>query len=716
MRPVLSLVLTLACLPVLAQRESPFAPPRAKLQYAPDRDFDLKHIAVTLDIDYDKKTFTGRADSTLTPLRSGLRQVRLHCGAGLDVSACHLDDKPAFFKREGEFVVLEVGTSLPMDRETTASVSYTGGKRQGTSFGGEGGLHWLTPSANLPNKIGFWTQGETNYNREWAPTWDYPNDFATSETRTTVPADWLVVGNGKKIGESVKNGRRTVHWKMTQPHATYLLSLVAGPMEQKKARWENIELLYTVPKGSAELIEASFSDTPQMLTFFSKITGVKYPWPKYAQSAVYEFGGGMENVSATTLGAFSLAHPRDGFRPMASLNAHELAHQWFGDIVSCRDWGHAWLNESFATFFEWLYFEHSRGKNAYDREVEDGVEAYLREARRYKRPIATNVYAGPDDMFDSHAYPKGGAVLHTLRRQLGDEAFFKGVNLYLTRHRHQPVETKDLCRAMTDATGINLAPFFEQWILKPGHPVLEYDWAWDRDAVVLTVKQTQDTADGTPIYKIPTHVGIVAGGKLERLPVTLDSARQELRLSYPVKPDAVILDPDRAFLAERRHSFAPAEWLPIALHAPYGQDRSSALTALLSSSPSDEAIAAVVASLESDREQFPAIESLEQMVKLRRESLRPLWRRLLTHSSDRRRADAIDGLSLLPPQSEDIAEIRRLALDETQPFFVVASAVKALGDLAPKESVDVFKKLETITRGGVKQAALAALKKSEGAK
>ncbi|MGC4045784.1 MAG: M1 family aminopeptidase [Armatimonas sp.] len=719
MRPLLIVALALplsfnlSSLPALAQRTSPFSAPRAKIQYAPDREFDLRHVAVTLDIDYPHKKFTGTSKNFLTPLHSGMRQIKLHCGSSLDVSECRIGERLAFFKREGEFVVLEVGDTLPVGKEVVASVVYSGGSRQGDGFGSGGGFHWLTPSSTQPNKIGFWTQGETNYNREWAPTWDYPNDFATSETVTTVPADWVVIGNGKKLEDTVKDGKRTVHWKMTQPHATYLLSLAAGPMDQKRARWEGVELIYTVPKGSKDLIDASFSDTPRQLAFYSKITGVKFPWPKYAQNAVYDFGGGMENVSSTTLGAFSLAHPRDGYYPMASLNAHELAHQWFGDLVSCKDWGQAWLNESFADFFQWLYFENSRGKNSYDHEVEDGIQAYLRESQRYKRPIATNLYESPDDMFDSHTYPKGGAVLHTLRKQIGDEAFFKGINLYLTRNRHQPVETQDLIRAMTDASGVNLQPFFEQWVFKPGHPVLEYDWKWSGDAIHLNVRQTQDTTSGTPIYNIPTQVGIIRGGKVERVPVTLDSVSQDIRVPATVKPDAVILDPDHTFLAEWRHEFGAEERFSIALNAPNGVDREEAMNAVLMGSPTEGEIAAIADSVSKDMEQFPAIESLRALVNLKQESLRPLWRKMLTSASIGRRADACRALGQLEKNEEDLKTLRALALDDKQPFLVVATAVSTLGTLSPKENVDVFKKLAGISdRGGASAAVHAALKKA----
>ena len=347
------------------------------------------------------------------------------------------------------------------------------------------------------------------------------------------------------------------------------------------------------------MIDDSFGDTPDMLSFFSDTLGVKYPWPKYAQNAMYDFGGGMENVSATTLGERNLADKRGGFRTMASLNSHELAHQWFGDYVTCRDWGHIWLNESFATFMQALYFEHSRGKDAYDQQIESNMQAYFNESRRYKRPIATNLYPNADAMFDSHTYPKGAVVLHTLRRKLGDARFFAGLHRYLTTHANQPAVSNDLCEAMTEASGVNCEPFWNQWIYKPGHPVIDTSWTWDDAAgeIVLSVKQTQDTRDGTPVY----DVGDVRRDRGERQAaqteaVHLTEADQQFRFKCDAKPDAVLFDPDHVFLREiPKRNWAPEELPHILALAPCAIDRAQALARMVAGKPSDAAVAAAVA-------------------------------------------------------------------------------------------------------------------------
>ncbi|MBB6051293.1 M1 family metallopeptidase [Armatimonas rosea] len=699
------LALGIAAVPTLAQRGggNPFAPPAAKLQYAPDRDFDLQHLKVELDIDWPNRKFTGASTNTVAPLRAGLTVLHFHAGKNIEVATADTEGKPLTFKRDGELLAVTFPAPLAKDKPLLVRFTYKGGGIQGGGFGQGDGFHWMNPTENNKDKQGFWTQGETSGNREWAVTWDYPNDFTTTETITTVPAEWSVVGNGLPLSDTVKNGRRTVRWKMTQPHATYLMALVAGPFDIKKDKWRDVPLWYVVPKGYGDMIDASFGDTPDMLEFFSTITGVKYAWPKYAQNAMYDFGGGMENVSSTTLGMGALTDFRSGFRGMASLNSHELAHQWFGDLVTCKDWGEAWLNESFATFFETLYMEHSRGKHAYDREIEGNMRAYFGESRRYKRPVSTNLYRDPDVMFDSHTYPKGGVILHTLRRQLGDAVFFGGIKKYLTEHRHTPVEWEDLCRAFTDYSGINCEPFFQQWLLKPGHPVLEYDWKWDEatSEVVLSVKQTQDTADGTPIYTIPTKVGLIRDS-LNRVPVTLSAAEQVFRIKATSKPAAVILDPDHDFLRELKHDFAPDELLPILKYAPVGLDKTIAMQGLLTDTPSEAAVAAIAALGKADAERFPALASLDGLGRLEREDLRPLWRGLLTHVSDARRGDAIRALGKLKHDPAD-AKLLIGLLTEKETYSncaAIATVLDVWDDKAYATEIAKAKKLAQRPRRG----------------
>jgi aminopeptidase N len=710
-----------------AQRQgSPFSAPSAKVQSAPDRDYDLQNVRVFTRVDYAERTIYGRTQNTLAPIRSGMRELRFHRGEPVKVSSCLLDGKPAEFKIEGEYLIIQSPRELAVGKPVVAEIEYTSGSKQGGGFGQGGGFHWISGSES---RVGFWTQGETNYNREWAVTWDYPNDFATSETVTVVPTDWSVIGNGVLVSDVPdKDGKtHTVTWRMTQPHATYLISLVGGPFDMATDKWQDVPLLYVVPRGKKALISESFSDTGDMLTFFSTVTGVKYPWPKYSQNAMYDFGGGMENVSSTTLGERSLTDRRAGYRNMAGLNSHELAHQWFGDLVTCKTWGDSWLNESFATFFQSLYFEHSRGKNAYDQEVAGNIAAYLNEARRYKRPISTNFYTEPDNMFDAHAYPKGGVVLHTLRRKLGDKAFFAGIKRYLTENRHRPVETQDLVKAMTAASGTNVQPFFDQWVYKPGHPVIDWSYSYDEATkeVVVSVKQTQDTKDGTPIYTVDTKIGTVVGGKLTRTPVTLNAQENTFRIPAQAKPDIVLFDVDRDFLREvgsSPHS-SKADYLAIVRYAPASPDREAALQRLLEMDKGnlqEATLDAVVAVLRADNSRFPAFESVSALGRLKRESLRSFWREQLSHPDFGRRAQAVEALGSLSATElateEDTRTLRAL-VNTTEPYRVVTASVRALAGWDAKANVDVVTKAAGMPslREQVREVAMPILAKSDPA-
>jgi aminopeptidase N len=681
----------------LASAQNPFAPPEATLHYAPDRDYNLVHLAVRLNVDYPHRAFTGVVDNRVAVLHDGVKVLTFHCGKNLVVQSCTVRGAAAAFTREEDRLL--VTTPRPFARSEMADViiRYTsGGKKERGGIMADSGLHWIEPTSHKPDRVGFWTQGEPEQNREWAPTWDYPNQLTTSETTVTVPANWTVIGNGVLRSNRLNVGgkTRTFHWQMMQPHATYLLSLVAGPFDIKTSTWRGVPLMYIAPRGKGKLLASSFGDTPDMLSFFSDITGVKFAWPKYAENAMYDFGGGMENVSATTLPEGDLTDPREGFHRMASLNSHELAHQWFGDLVTCKDWGHIWLNESFATFFEALYLEHSRGEVAYAQEIEQDMQEYLGESRRYKRPIATDLYKDANAMFDSHTYPKGGAVLHTLRRMLGDKQFFAGIHAYLVAHQHTPVDSHDLCRSMTDATGTDLEPFFDQWIFKPGHPVLDTTWTYDDAArkVLLTVKQTQDTKDGTPIYTLRSAVGLIVGGRLTRTDITLHQAAEVFKIDAPVKPDAVLLDPDHDFLREipTKH-WAESELPAILKSAPNPIDRADAMARILAGAPpSEDAIQAVVETVRADNGAFPVFR-LTRLGELKREDLRPLFRAQLKHASFDRREQAVRALALLPKTAEDTATLTAL-VNNTEAYAVIEASLATLAKWDPQGSQDLLKK------------------------
>lgn len=695
----------------LQRGSDPFA--NAPIQYAPDRSADLLDVNVTLDVDYDKRIVRGQVFNKFAWIRSGLTAVHLHAATGIKISNVTLNGKTAAFRRDGRnvYVTTPAGTK---GQEFTVGLTYSVENAKGGGFGSDGGWHWIEPNKEQTDRVGFWTQGETEFNSNWVPTWDYPNDLATSTTTTTIPGDWIVIGNGVLTADSKANGRRTMTWKMNQPHATYLISLAGGLLDYKKDKWRGKELWYVTPKGQGNLIDDSFGDTKDMLTFFSDRLGVEYPWPKYAQNAMYDFGGGMENVSSTTLGAGSLTEKREGYRNMASLNSHELGHQWFGDLVNCLTWGDAWLNESFATYLQILYFEHSRGATGYDREVRGAMQGYFSESRRYQRPIATNRYPNGDSMFDSHSYPKGGSVLHTLRKQLGDEAFFAGLKLYLTRHRHQPVESYQLCRAMTDASGVNCQPFWDQWFTKPGHPVLDYTWKQNGANVELRVQQIQKTENGTPIYKIPAKVMVIDANGPRTEKINLSQA-DETFIFPGASTSAVVLDPDQEFLREIPNlRWASTELLPIFLTSNNDTTVTQAFTLLMQGNPTPEVIKAVSDRFASDTRLFPIVARITALGDKADPSLRGFWLKQLEHQNMDRRADAAAALGKLPADATTQAALVK-HVNATEGISVVVNAINSLANLDAKAYKSTFEEAAKIAdrRGRIKRAATDALKKTQ---
>ena len=703
-------VISLSLLPSAAQGRrrrdgEQFKAPAATLHYARSRDYHVRNLKLVLNVNAAGHSATGVVTHYLAPLRDGLASIVLDAGKNLVIQGCRIDGADVPFTHVGGILTLKPAQPLARGKEVAAEIRYTlpGGTTEGGA-NGLGGFHWVDPDPERPERtMMFWTQGETETNHNWVPCYDYPNDKCTSETIVTVPEAWEVIGNGAQGATTHDTAAktRTFHWTMKQPHSTYLLSLVGGELDVQKANWEGVPLYYVVPKGKADLIAGSYGNTPDMLSLFSNSLGVKYAWPKYAQSAVWDFGGGMENVSATTLGAGSLTDKRSGNYTMSSLNSHELAHQWFGDLVTCKDWGDIWLNESFATFFEMYYTEHLEGRDQYDREVFGNTRTYLLEASHYKRSLSTKLYSGGDTMFDSHTYPKGGVILHMLRRQLGDKDFFRGLGHYLQVNKYQPVDSHDLSKAITEEIGTNVEPFFDQWVYKPGHPVLETGWSYDAasKAVILRVKQTQDTSDGTPVYKLPLKVALLrlnggTSGAVERQTMNLEKADQTFRFDAAVKPDAVVFDPDYDLLKEIKNSAALPDELPALLRiAPSSLDRQTAAKELAKSDKlTPEAKTNLfVAALKTETSDRQAATLIGLLGDMKSEALRPLLREQATAKSAERRAAALDGLGKMPRTDADVALLRKAAGSDTEQYSVVEGALRSLGKLDAANSLDLFK-------------------------
>ncbi|MBS1721306.1 MAG: M1 family metallopeptidase [Armatimonadetes bacterium] len=712
MRPLRTLS-TLACAlaVVTAMGQQATGWPTSPINYAPDRVADLQDVNLDLQVDYAKRFLKGTVVHSYQALQTGPESIQLQAAGSIAVSSIKFDNRSVRFTHDAAQRLLTAQIpALKKGQKFTITIDYT----VADAPQGRRGFHWIQATATdkSSTRVGFWTQGQPAYNSEWVPIWDSPNDLATSQTRTTVQGDWQVIGNGRLIKtENLDGGKKAFTWKMTQPHATYLLALVGGPFDVKKDKWRGVDLWYVVPQGQGQYIDDTLGNTKDMLSYFSDVLGVKYAWPKYSQNMMFDFGGGMENVSSTTLGANAITEAREGYRNADSLLSHELAHQWFGDLVTCRDWGDTWLNESFATYFQILYFLHSRGDNAYRLEVDNATNAYLNESRRYLRPLSTKIYANASAMFDSHTYPKGGTILHTLRMQIGDEAFFGGLNLYLQTHRHQPVQAYQLCRAMSEASGINLEPFWDQWIFKPGHPVLDYTTDSTDQTTKVTIKQVQDTSKGVPIYKLTSEVAFSNGADWVIKKVNLSQAEETFAFDLGFKPRAIVVDPMQKFLREMKDHWTNDELLVIATTAMNGIDRSNAIRRLMATNPSVDVVTQVLLSIQKDKNQFPMVANIRNLAGKANPAHEAIWLDLLNHPSIARQADAAVALSNLPASQKLTSTFRNL-INPKAPISVVVTAIQTLAKWDAKGNADVFKLALNIPsrQGRIKAAAEAALK------
>ncbi|MGH2633954.1 MAG: M1 family aminopeptidase, partial [Tepidiformaceae bacterium] len=427
------------------------------------------------------------------------------------------------------------------------------------------GLYFIAPDEWYPDKpTQVWSQCQDEDTRYWIPCYDYPNEKQTTEMIATVPGNWFALSNGRLLEEKAnRDGTKRFHWHQDRPHSTYLITLAAGEFHRIDASRPDLTIDYFVEEKDAEDGARTFANTPAMIALFERVTGVSFPWSKYSQVVVRDFVfGGMENTSATTM-TENIILDRKAMRDFSSddLISHELAHMWSGDLLTCRDWSHGWLNESFATFFEFLWRDEHLGVDEYRHGVVENTALYLSE--RYRRPIVTNVYHEPIDIFDRHLYEKGSVVLHTLRGVLGDDQFFRSLQRYFGDNQERSVITQDLASAVETETGRNMDWFFDQWVYRPGHPEFKVSWSWDdvSGSASVTVRQTQKTDDGTPIFRVPLVIDFRKGrAKPSAFNVEVSEAEHTFVFPLKEKPDICRFDPYSSVLKTVEFDKSVGEW------------------------------------------------------------------------------------------------------------------------------------------------------------
>lgn len=521
-----------------------FRLPTASIHYAPDRQARVERLGIEVWLDGRQPRIRGRTRLDLSML-TDTSQLSLDAAelvidrvtASLDGLA--VDTHQVEFTTEDTRLFVTFDPPLVARDRLSLEIDYHGEPRRGLWFVGP---NLFDPER--PSEV--WTQGQDDDSRHWFPCFDSPNQKAPTELIAHVPPGSFALSNGELVAHDEFADESVFRYAQKIPHATYLISLVVGDYEAIEMRAGDVPVIAYVHPHQRAMGERTFENTPEMIRLFEDRIGVPYPYAQYAQIVVADFiFGGMENTSATTLTdqiLFDAKQDAD-FRPVAeSLIAHELAHQWWGDLVTCRDWSHAWLNEGFATYFELLWREHVDGPDEATYARFADMEAYF--AERYRRPLVERTYEEPIELFDRHQYEKGACVLHLIRYLLGEDGFWASLRHYCEAHREGSVETHDLRRAIEAATGRNLEVVFDQWVLGAGHPHLRVSGAWEVSGRVfaLTVEQTQRGDGIASAFEIPVDVEIAFEDSVESHRVTLSSRRQVFRLPAETRPKWVIFD------------------------------------------------------------------------------------------------------------------------------------------------------------------------------
>lgn len=549
------------------------------------RTIDLLHTSLKLDLNWARQTVEGQAVLTLKPYFYPQDSVVLDARAFqikevllVDQSAKNLEE---FARIKGQKLAytydqfkirIALGKTYHRSDTLHIAISYTAQPNEAEKLTVEGypvekGLYFINPDGSHPYKPRqIWTQGETTGGSSWFPTLEIPNEKYTQDILIRVEKGLRTLSNGLLIQQTNHNdGTRTDHWRQSLPHAPYLTALVVGDFaETLETTKDGLVVSYYVEPAYAPYAKDIFGRTPEMIDFFARLFDVPYVWEKYAQVAVRDFvAGAMENTTLTVLKEGTQKTRRELIDGNSdALIAHELVHHWFGNLVTCEEWGQLPLNEAFANYAEYLWEEYKQGKKAANWLGYLEMQEYFVEYQNKKVELIRYFYEHPDHMFDSHSYAKGGRILHMLRKYLGDDAFFSSLSHYLKQNQFGTAELAQLRIAIEQVSGKDMNWFFDQWFYRPGHPELNVKHYYDATKKVLRldIEQVQDTLL-TTVYRLPTAVDLWIKGSKIRHQVVVDRTKQTFEIPVETRPDLVVFDGDCALVGVIQHEKTREEWM-----------------------------------------------------------------------------------------------------------------------------------------------------------
>ncbi len=672
---------------------------------------DILHTKLDVRFNWEKSQLIAKATITAKPYFYPSSSLEL-TARGFDINEISLVKGEN--RQKLEYTYKGDDLTIKLDKEYTRSetyqvyIDYTAKPNElkaggSAAINNDKGLYFINPDGkelNKPKQV--WTQGETQSNSAWFPTIDRPNERMTNEIYMTVDKKYTTLSNGELVFSTDNpDGTRTDYWKMDLPHAPYLMMMAVGEFSVVKDKWRDKQVNYYVEKEYEPYAKAIFGNTPEMLEFFSTKLGVPYAWPKYAQVVVRDYvSGAMENTSATLHGEYLQRTDRELLdRTNEDVVSHELFHQWFGDLVTCESWSNLPLNESFATYGEYLWMEHKYGRDDADEHLDSDLMQYLSESMRKKENLIRFQYDDREDMFDGHSYQKGGRVLHMLRKYVGDEAFFASLKLYLETNKFSSVEIHNLRLAFEQVTGEDLNWFFNQWFLANGHPEVEFSHSYNAETKKVTLTAKQKPTGSIPVYRLPIEVDIYAGGKKERRHIDLTKSSQDFIFVSETAPDWVNADAEKQMLCSKKDNKKIAELVFMYKNGPLYLDRAEAVEALADLLPDSAAKATIMLAL-SDK--FYGIRQLA-IQKLQRHTDPALRQKLVALAEVDPKADvravALDALNKRF-QDDEMTAFNRKALNDKS-YTVMRSAMIGLSGADSKEGMKVAKQYENEKYGGV---------------
>lgn len=686
-----------------------------------DRTFHVKHLKLEVSFDEENKKVKGTSTLTMSPLNDGLKSVDIDA---VDMAVDRVidgDGRRLDFEVADNKILVKLLRAYKAGQDFLLSITYEAQPRTG--------LFFIGPDKSYPDKpFQIWTQGESEDNKNWFPCYEAPNDRMTTEVVATVRDRYQAISNGRlaEVRAGPKSGTKTYRWVQEIPHSNYLITLVVGAFDLKEEKYEGVPLQYYVPKGKAKFIPLAFQNTAGMVEFFSRVTGLKYPWAKYAQVVITDFTfGGMENTTCTTLTEYCLhdEHARPNYMS-ESLVAHELAHQWFGDYITMKSWSHAWLNEGFASYFDPLWFESKFGRDEFHQRMLDTAKGYFAEdSENYRRPIVSNKYAEADDMFDAHTYQKGACVLHMMRYVLGDDLWWKAIRHWVAKRGLSVVETTDFREAIEESTGRALDWFFNEWLYKGGHPDFEVSWSYDDKSklVSMTVKQKQEAKDITPIFKMPIPVEIATKKRTWREILDVEKAEHTFFIPSPDRPQMVLFDPENWILKTLKFEKQKDELLHQVAHAENIIPRIQACEALAKILSDKAVMDALKKALASDKfwgVRSAAAAALGEMATAEAKEI--LLSEGLKQQDSRARRAVVDALGNFRGD-EEVFERLSAVYRSDKAYYVVSGAAQALGKIRNEKAFDVLTKwmdrpahADVITRAAL--MGIADLRDAKGVK